>query len=374
MAQVTISITRSKVYAVAEGISVTISRHSGGTPTYEQLWASPSEAPKLDIYYREAVGDLERRLMDWASATSSQFDLEADGTDYTLTLDMSPHWPSRLEGLLDNKIQDFLVHAVTAGWLNDFDGLTVKQDYQAMSAQDLLDILAIVWQREFSFAESVRGTDSTEKDNPDAVTAGERAADSTEKGRSTIPTHALARKKDDIVKHDNDRRPKLCIPQNLRHRDNAVVDTCADWTDWGGTGMPYRDRMPPSPHPQRLTRPMIGTGFTPSNVPPPPPPMNHNPYDRMSYDRTPENPEDRPTERRRGGFAPGPVPPDHRDPRIPDDPTHPNYPDYYPNGRDWSDKQLYDAEGSERDMHRHVCGRHDCNMTGDDPLDWDLND
>ena len=371
MAQVTISITRSKVYAVAEGISVTISRHNGGTPTFEQLWASSSEAPKLDIYYREAIGDLERRLMDWASATSSQFDLEADGTDYTLTLGMSPYWPTRLTGLLDNKIQDFLVHAVTAGWLNDFDGLTVKQDYQAMSAQDLLDILAIVYQREFGFTESARGTDSTTKDDPDAVTADARTsdsttkddpdavtadartADSTAKDRSTIPTHALGRKKDDVIKHDNDRRPRLCIPQNLRHRDNAVVDTRVDWTDWGGTGMPYCDRMPPSPHPQRITRPMMGTGFTPSSVPPPPLPDNHNPDSSMSY---------------------GPVPPKPRDPRIPDDPTHPNYPDFYPNGKDWSDKPLYDAEGSERFVQRHTCGHHDCNMSGDEPLGWDLND
>ena len=353
MAQVTISITRSKVYAVAEGISVTISRHNGGTPTFEQLWASSSEAPKLDIYYREAIGDLERRLMDWATSTSSQFDLTVDGTDYSLTLGMSPYWPARLTGLLKNKIQDFIVHAITAGWLNDFDGLTVKQDYQAMSAQDLLDILSIIYQREFGFSESARGADSTSKDDPDAVTAGARGSDSTEKDRSTVPTHALARKKDDTIKRDNDRRPRLCIPQNLRHRDNAVVDTRADWTDWGGTGMPYRECMPPSPHPHRLTRPMIGTGFTPSSVPPPPLPKNHNPENSMSY---------------------GPVPPTPLDPRIPDDPTHPNYPDFYPNGKDWSDKPLYDAEGSERFIQRHDCGHHDCNMGGDQPLDWDLND
>ena len=181
MSKVTISIDRQKVYAIAEGISVTISQHNAGTPTFEQLWASESESKKLDIYYREAVSDLERRLMEWLSESSGQFDLSADGDNYTLELLMNRFWPQKLEGLLGNKIQDYLVHSVTAGWLNDFDGLTVKQDYQAMAAGDLLDIRLIIYQRDFSYLESARADDTETKDDPGSMQAEQRTEDSEKK-------------------------------------------------------------------------------------------------------------------------------------------------------------------------------------------------
>lgn len=163
MARITIDILRSNIYSIAEGISVAISQHNGGTPSYEQLWASEDEAPKLDIYYREAVGDLERNLMRWVKEASAQFDLTETGTDYKLILDMSRYWPMKLQGLLANKIQDYLVHAVTAGWLNDFEGLTIKQDYKAIAVTDISDIHNIICQRSFSFMESSRSNDDSIK-------------------------------------------------------------------------------------------------------------------------------------------------------------------------------------------------------------------
>ena len=57
-----ISITRKSVMGIVEGISIIIAQKNDGTPTFEQLWASESEGRKLDIYYREAIGDLERRV------------------------------------------------------------------------------------------------------------------------------------------------------------------------------------------------------------------------------------------------------------------------------------------------------------------------
>ena len=77
---------------ITEGISVTISQHNGGTPSFEQLWASDSESPKLDIYYREGISDLERRLEKWLQESSAQFDLQATGEDYKLKLNVSRSW------------------------------------------------------------------------------------------------------------------------------------------------------------------------------------------------------------------------------------------------------------------------------------------
>ena len=179
---------------ITEGISVTIAQHNGGTPSYDQLWASDSEAPKLDIYYREGISDLERRLEKWLEKSSAQFDLQATGDDYTLRLDVNRSWPTRLDGLLKNKVQDYLVHTVTAGWLNDFEGVSVKQDYQAMAAQDLDDIVYIVGLKSFGFAEKERAgesdkdaesdgsaqgrcTDEEKVDNIYTVEAGERKTD-----------------------------------------------------------------------------------------------------------------------------------------------------------------------------------------------------
>ena len=157
---------------ITEGISVTIAQHNGGTPSFEQLWASDAEGPKLDIYYREAISDLERRLEKWLTASSSQFDLQATGDDYTLRLDVNRSWPTRLDGLLKNKVQDYLVHTVTAGWLNDFEGVSVKQDYQAMAAQDLDDIVYIVGLKSFGFAEKERAGESDKDAESDGSAQG----------------------------------------------------------------------------------------------------------------------------------------------------------------------------------------------------------
>ena len=170
--KIEITISRKGVMGITEGISVTIAQHNGGTPSFDQLWASDSEAPKLDIYYREGISDLERRLEKWLEKSSAQFDLQAIGDDYTLRLDVSRSWPTRLDGLLKNKVQDYLVHTVTAGWLNDFEGVSVKQDYQAMAAQDLDDIVYIVGLKSFGFAEKERTGESSKDAETDGSAQG----------------------------------------------------------------------------------------------------------------------------------------------------------------------------------------------------------
>jgi len=369
-----------------------ISQHNGGTPSYEQLWASPDEARKLDIYYREAVGDLERHLTEWILQTSAQFNLTQEGANYSLTLIMSPYWPVSMQGLLANKIQDYLVHAVTAGWLNDFEGLTVKQDYQAMSRQDIIDIRGIICLRAFGFSESERGDDGATKDdaatptsserNGDGKTkddsevpaSSERGSDSTKKDDSAVPTPSErgddgATKDDaatptsserngdgktkegsgaltpgarqaDVEKEQPLLRPEAgyrrnnnvirsnretvsCI-DNLRHRDNDIVEHHSDYTDWSGTGMDsHAVQLCHDAH-----RVQKGRGFTPS-----------------PFDRCHKKPAPRP---------PIPPKPHHKDPRIPDFPTHPNYPPIVANGKGWSDEPLYDAEGSEHYVNDHV--------------------
>ena len=364
MATLTITITRADIYKIAEGISVTISQHNGGTPSFEQLWASDSESKKLDIYYREAVGDLEQRLMDWAEATHAQFSLIADGENYTLTLGMSPYWPTRLEGLLKNKVQDFFVHAVTAGWLNDFEGLQVKNDYRAMGANDLTGIVDIIRRREFDFTESERADDTDDKEDPDHITADVRAddpddkedpdhitadarADDTGKDRFVLPREAGSRRKDDVRKQSSDpaERPYLARPCMDRHVDNAPVVHPKEWTDMSGTGLAYRDDM-------CCQKPVTGR-LNPRGIFVKRPPM------------PPKQPCCKPE-------AAPTLPPSF----TPNHPAYPHHPDrplppYHANGKEWSDSERPDVIAEEKYIKNHLCEHHACGHHGIDKLDWD---
>ena len=254
--KIEITISRKGVMGITEGISVTIAQHNGGTPSFDQLWASDSEAPKLDIYYREGISALERRLEKWLEKSSAQFDLQATGDDYTLRLDVNRSWPTRLDGLLKNKVQDYLVHTVTAGWLNDFEGVSVKQDYQAMAAQDLDDIVYIVGLKSFGFAEKERAeesdkdaesdgsaqgrctdeekeeetktgvaeertNDADKADNPYTVEAGERKADEESTEASAHQPHT--ERKEDADKVDN----PYTVEAGERKADEESTETSA---------------------------------------------------------------------------------------------------------------------------------------------------
>lgn len=354
---VTINITRANIYTIAEGISVKISQHNGGVPTYEQLWASTSESKKLDIYYRDAISDLEQRLMKWAEAVSGQFNLIADGTDYTLQITLSQYWPTKLEGLLKNKVQNYLVHAVTAGWLGDFEGLTIKQDYGALAGLDLTDIRDIIYQREFDFTESARADEGDSKDMSYQPSAGERNADD---GKDTfvLPREAGFRRKDDVIKEGPDNRPAMARERTDRHTDNDIVHPHTDWCDQSGTGIGYMDRMPkPRPYDRldprgRISRQQPCRGHSPSvdeqPVPPVPPIDGKQCVDKRAY--TPADPRLKPDVY--------PEPPYHAIP--PKYAPEPPMPEVYPNGIDWDDEQKIDARKEQEFVESHECGHHDC--------------
>ena len=263
---VKIAIKRKQVMGIVEGISVIISQHNGGTPSFEQLWASESEGKKLDIYYREAVSDLEKRLTEWLSESSGQFDLSASGTDYTLTLKVHRFWPKRLKGLLCNKVQDYLVHSITAGWLNDFDGISTKQDYLEMAGTDQSDIRDILIQKDFNFSEAARASDAdkslsetdadagarkgeTDKAQPDKVDATAARASDADKSLSEADADAGARMGDRYKSNSGsddvptglrteDREHKgieRTVQTYRRHEDDARVCHEPDFTDWSGT-------------------------------------------------------------------------------------------------------------------------------------------
>lgn len=175
---------------VVEGLSATIAQHNPEVD-FQTVWASDGEEAKLDIYYREAITDLENFLARFSSSTTQQFDLQALADDFTITIKTLASWPPRLSGVLTNQIQNYLVHAILAGWLSDFPDMN-HTDYASMGASDLEAIKEVLLKKDFSFAEAERTADDTVKDGSSAVDAVARGGDGVEKNSSFSPTDRRA--------------------------------------------------------------------------------------------------------------------------------------------------------------------------------------
>lgn len=181
---------KKSVMGVVEGLSATIAQHNPEVD-FQTVWASDGEEAKLDIYYREAITDLENFLARFSSSTTQQFDLQALADDFTITIKTLASWPPRLSGVLTNQIQNYLVHAIMAGWLSDFPDMN-HTDYASMGASDLEAIKEVLLKKDFSFAEAERTADDTVKDGSSAVDAVARVGDEVEKNSNFSPTERRA--------------------------------------------------------------------------------------------------------------------------------------------------------------------------------------
>lgn len=179
MKTITIKIVKKSVMGVVEGLSATIAQHNPEVD-FLTVWASDGEEAKLDIYYREAITDLENFLARFSSSTTQQFDLQALADDFSITIKTLVSWPPRLSGVLSNQIQNYLVHAILAGWLSDFPDMN-HTDYASMGASDLEAIKEVLLKKDFSFAEAARTADDTEKEGSSAVDAVARGSDAVVK-------------------------------------------------------------------------------------------------------------------------------------------------------------------------------------------------
>lgn len=199
MKTITIKIIKKSVMGVVEGLTATIAQHNPEVD-FQTVWASDGEEAKLDIYYREAITDLENFLARFSSSTTQQFDLQALADDFSITIKTLVSWPPRLSGVLTNQIQNYLVHAILAGWLSDFPDMN-HTDYANMGASDLDAIKEILLKKDFSFAEAERKADDTTKEVSSASDTSARAVDLNEKSGSS--PMASARSGDETGKQEN---------------------------------------------------------------------------------------------------------------------------------------------------------------------------
>ncbi len=234
MKTITIKIVKKSVMGVVEGLSATIAQHNPEVD-FQTVWASDAEEAKLDIYYREAITDLENFLARFSSSTTRQFDLQALADDFTITIKTLASWPPRLSGVLTNQIQNYLVHAILAGWLSDFPDMN-HTDYASMGASDLEAIKEVLLKKDFSFAEAERTADDTVKDGSSAVDAVARVGDEVEKNSSFSPTERRAvdgvaknasassaseRKEDEAGKDSNRSSTSMRVEDNSDKQMNA---------------------------------------------------------------------------------------------------------------------------------------------------------
>lgn len=188
---------------VVEGLTATIAQHNPDVD-FQSVWASDAEEARLDIYYREAITDLENFLARFSSSTTQKFDLQALADDFSITIVTLAAWPPRLSGVLSNQIQNYLVHAIIAGWLSDFPDMA-HTDYASMGASDLDAIKEILLKKDFNFAEAERKADDTTKEGSSASDTSSRAVDGDEKANSS--PMASARSGDGIDKQKNAQAP-----------------------------------------------------------------------------------------------------------------------------------------------------------------------
>lgn len=187
MKTITINIIKKSVMGLVEGISATIAKHNPEVD-FQTMWASDSEEPVLDIHYREAITDLENFLARFTSETSGLFDLQAVADDFSLSIRTMSNWPPRLSGVLSNLVQNYLAHAMVAGWLSDFPDIKTT-DYAGMGASDLDAIKGILLKKDFCFREVARAADTEAKVE---VVAGvdARAADGVSKAEADFGVNA----------------------------------------------------------------------------------------------------------------------------------------------------------------------------------------
>ncbi len=249
MKTITIKIIKKSVMGVVEGLSATIAQHNPEVD-FQSVWASDAEEAKLDIYYREAITDLENFLARFSSSTTQKFDLQALADDFSINIVTLASWPPRLSGVLSNQIQNYLVHAIIAGWLSDFPDMA-HTDYASMGASDLDAIKEILLKKDFSFAEAERKADDTTKEGSSPMasarsrdeigkqknaqaTAG-RSVDAEAKSQNELD--AEARNVDEVDK-DGQSGPK----GSERNQDFVSQHFYQDRVDWSGGRPPYELR------------------------------------------------------------------------------------------------------------------------------------
>ncbi len=218
---VDIYISREWVLSTVEGMTAQIAQHNGGTPSFDEMWASAGDRNKLDIWLRDAVTDLEVNLKKRAAETHAVFTMSEEG-NYSLTLLLSDRWDAKLTNLLTNKIQHYFAHCVMAGWLQDYPNLAVI-NYTELATADMTSILGIILHRNLSATESAHITDNDQA-GAGAADDGmeEHIGDNDSKGDDSEASSGAGRRTDNDTRSTADSQ----LAGTSRDKDNCYTCGC----------------------------------------------------------------------------------------------------------------------------------------------------
>lgn len=140
------------------------------------LWASEADYQQLDVYYHEAITALETKLAKQVSPSAKFVYLE-EGTDYSLVVDLSPRWNTKLRPLVVNRLQEYFVHSIVQAWIASFPGDIVAISYADMAAADVPAIVDLLLRVSFSHegAERIQDGVTFEGDDEYAGAFSDRA-------------------------------------------------------------------------------------------------------------------------------------------------------------------------------------------------------
>ena len=195
---------------MVSAITAMIARNNGIDP--DILWASESEYAQMDVYYHEAITALETKLAKQVSP-SAKFVYFQEGTDYSLVVDLSPRWNTKLKPLVINRLQEYLVHTILHKWIAGFPGDIVAINYADTAASDLPILVSLLQRVTFSQQEGDRVSIDDELDNYTVKTQTDERIQDTDEQREVFRSDKSVRTADEIKLSD-------CIVTSKKERSS----------------------------------------------------------------------------------------------------------------------------------------------------------
>jgi hypothetical protein len=115
-----VSIRKCEVYQEVEKITSIIGSQTttDSGSLYKQIWASPSDAPTLDTFWRDAASGVYDLFRRYLSSSSVEYNFHESDRDeiFILEADDPIGFEDKLTNDIINNIKSFFVMTVTSGW------------------------------------------------------------------------------------------------------------------------------------------------------------------------------------------------------------------------------------------------------------------
>jgi hypothetical protein len=116
-----IIVRKCEVYQEVEKITSVIGSQTvtDSGSLYKQLWASPDDAPVLDMFWRDAASDVYNMFRRYLSSSSVEYSMHESNREevFVLETETPVGFEENLTMDILNNIKSFFVATVVSGWL-----------------------------------------------------------------------------------------------------------------------------------------------------------------------------------------------------------------------------------------------------------------